>query len=241
MLSVVNQRMENFDARAKAETEAALSMMAVAMSNNCFPPESSTTQAISAAAEDIRWEFLCSISTNICLLSEFLYSIWLMVLKFIWIIVCSIVKHISEDAEVEEKVIIIDDLGEIEKKIDVSHADNESADDADTVHTNEALDIEVKADTTVEVELEIAPVVTQDVTIVVTNISSTGDEQRILIKEPTRVAEPPVGVSTSMAFPSIMHKDAFLIFRALCKLSMKGLHESDESGSLSDPIALQNK
>ena len=54
MLSVVNQRMENFDARAKAETEAALSMMAVAMSNNCFPPESSTTQASSAAAEDIR-------------------------------------------------------------------------------------------------------------------------------------------------------------------------------------------
>lgn len=47
--------------------------------------------------------------------------------------------------------------------------------------------------------------------------------------------------SNTMAFPSIMHKDAFLIFRALCKLSMKGLHESDESGSLSDPIALQNK
>ena len=47
--------------------------------------------------------------------------------------------------------------------------------------------------------------------------------------------------SSTMAFPSIMHKDAFLIFRALCKLSMKGLHESDESGSLSDPIALQNK
>ena len=45
----------------------------------------------------------------------------------------------------------------------------------------------------------------------------------------------------SMAFPSILHKDAFLIFRALCKLSMKGLHESNESGSTSDPIALQNK
>jgi hypothetical protein len=31
MLSVVNQRMENFDARAKAETEATLSVMADAM------------------------------------------------------------------------------------------------------------------------------------------------------------------------------------------------------------------
>jgi hypothetical protein len=55
------------------------------------------------------------------------------------------------------------------------------------------------------------------------------------------VSEAPPASTTSMAFPSIMHKDAFLIFRALCKLSMKGLHESDESGSLSDPIALQNK
>jgi hypothetical protein len=40
-------------------------------------------------------------------------------------------------------------------------------------------------------------------------------------------------------FPSIQHKDAFLIFRALCKLSMKGLQ--DDSGTHSDPIALQNK
>lgn len=41
------------------------------------------------------------------------------------------------------------------------------------------------------------------------------------------------------AFPSILHKDAFLLFRALCKLSMKGLH--DEAGAQQDPIALQNK
>lgn len=34
MLSVVNQRMENFDARAKAETEAALSVMGVTMNAN---------------------------------------------------------------------------------------------------------------------------------------------------------------------------------------------------------------
>ena len=61
------------------------------------------------------------------------------------------------------------------------------------------------------------------------------------VDEAVVVSEIPPAVTTSMAFPSIMHKDAFLIFRALCKLSMKGLHESDESGSLSDPIALQNK
>ena len=42
-----------------------------------------------------------------------------------------------------------------------------------------------------------------------------------------------------MTFASVYHKDTFLLFRALCKLSMKGLH--DDSGSQSDPIALQNK
>lgn len=41
-------------------------------------------------------------------------------------------------------------------------------------------------------------------------------------------------------FPSVLHKDAFLIFRALCKLSMKGLQD-ETGGSHSDPIALQNK
>ena len=41
-------------------------------------------------------------------------------------------------------------------------------------------------------------------------------------------------------FPSVLHKDAFLIFRALCKLSMKGLQD-ETGGSPSDPIALQNK
>lgn len=40
-------------------------------------------------------------------------------------------------------------------------------------------------------------------------------------------------------FLSIYHKDAYLTFRAICKISMKGLH--DESGSQYDPIALQNK
>lgn len=40
-------------------------------------------------------------------------------------------------------------------------------------------------------------------------------------------------------FTSVYKKDAFLTFRAICKISMKGLH--DESGSQYDPIALQNK
>ena len=46
-------------------------------------------------------------------------------------------------------------------------------------------------------------------------------------------------VNIGHVFPSILHKDAFLLFRALCKLSMKGL--LDDSVSMSDPIALQNK
>ena len=47
------------------------------------------------------------------------------------------------------------------------------------------------------------------------------------------------GPSLANSFPSIVHKDAFLIFRALCKLSMKGLN--DDAGAQQDPIALQNK
>lgn len=38
-------------------------------------------------------------------------------------------------------------------------------------------------------------------------------------------------------FPSVYHKDAYLLFRALCKLSMKGLNEDGQP----EAIALQNK
>lgn len=66
---------------------------------------------------------------------------------------------------------------------------------------------------------------------------STQENKEIENKANDSNAEP---TDKSMSFPSILHKDSFLIFRALCKLSMKGLH--DESGSSqSDPIALQNK
>eukprot|EP01038_Epipyxis_sp_PR26KG_P008429 gene8429-11403_t len=44
---------------------------------------------------------------------------------------------------------------------------------------------------------------------------------------------------TTASFPSIYHKDSYLLFRALCKLSMKGLNE--ETSSSNDQIALQNK
>ena len=41
-------------------------------------------------------------------------------------------------------------------------------------------------------------------------------------------------------FPSTTHKDAFLVFRALCKLSMKGLND-DVNVDANDQIALQNR
>ena len=37
-----------------------------------------------------------------------------------------------------------------------------------------------------------------------------------------------IGNGGSMVFPSIYHKDAYLLFRALCKLSMKGLSEESQ-------------
>lgn len=45
------------------------------------------------------------------------------------------------------------------------------------------------------------------------------------------------GSSLGAQFPSPYHKDAYLLFRALCKLSMKGLNEDGQP----EAIALQNK
>jgi len=47
--------------------------------------------------------------------------------------------------------------------------------------------------------------------------------------------------SGTTQFASVAHKDAFLLFRALCKLSMKGLHDDSHSGVQADAVALQNK
>jgi brefeldin A-inhibited guanine nucleotide-exchange protein len=44
----------------------------------------------------------------------------------------------------------------------------------------------------------------------------------------------------NMVFTTIYHKDAYLLFRALCKLSMKGLSEETQYAH-SDAIPLQNK
>ena len=44
----------------------------------------------------------------------------------------------------------------------------------------------------------------------------------------------------ALIFPSVYHKDAYLLFRALCKLSMKGLSEETQYAH-SDAIPLQNK
>ena len=55
-------------------------------------------------------------------------------------------------------------------------------------------------------------------------------------------SDDPDGVEAfdSYAFASIFHKDAFLVFRALCKLSMKGLNESAHN-EVGDQMALQNR
>ncbi len=47
--------------------------------------------------------------------------------------------------------------------------------------------------------------------------------------------------SASVVFASVYHKDSYLLFRALCKLSMKGLNDEQSSGAQNDAIALQNK
>lgn len=67
--------------------------------------------------------------------------------------------------------------------------------------------------------------------------------------DPSKPAQPAGTASTagtgsgggaSLVFPSVYHKDAYLLFRALCKLSMKGLSEEAQYAH-SDAIPLQNK
>ena len=41
-------------------------------------------------------------------------------------------------------------------------------------------------------------------------------------------------------FPSVLHKDAYLLFRALCRLSVKGQYDGDPNQA-ADPVALQSK
>lgn len=57
---------------------------------------------------------------------------------------------------------------------------------------------------------------------------------------PISVTAPPGSSGASLVFPSVYHKDAYLLFRALCKLSMKGLSEETQYAH-SDAIPLQNK
>ena len=49
-----------------------------------------------------------------------------------------------------------------------------------------------------------------------------------------------VTTGASLVFSSVYHKDAYLLFRALCKLSMKGLSEETQYAH-TDAIPLQNK
>lgn len=76
------------------------------------------------------------------------------------------------------------------------------------------------------------------------NKDSGSGAERVALPKLHDVASGAETSTSPMTFPSIMHKDAFLLFRALCKLSMKGLFDDSvvaASAGLTDPIALQNK
>lgn len=159
---------------------------------------------------------------------------------------------------IEEEVTVSTEVNKTEMTDDRNIIGDDTDTNAEVIAVNKVVietevenEIRHEIDGEVEVEVDVAVASSEGTSVEIDgiNIPPTSDEQQVTIKDhsqvqvqvPERIAEPIISGSTSMAFPSIMHKDAFLIFRALCKLSMKGLHESDESGSLSDPIALQNK
>lgn len=71
------------------------------------------------------------------------------------------------------------------------------------------------------------------------------DTTTVTETDPSKPAQPVSttgggGGGASLVFPSVYHKDAYLLFRALCKLSMKGLSEEAQYAH-SDAIPLQNK
>lgn len=83
-----------------------------------------------------------------------------------------------------------------------------------------------------------------------TNVADAGAEKKLQEgTEPAAAATesqypvppptPNVLTPTPMDFPSILHKDCFLLFRSLCKLSMKGL-PGDPAHQI-DTVAVQSK
>jgi len=72
--------------------------------------------------------------------------------------------------------------------------------------------------------------------------SSGGADSAPVSAAPTSVSPTPTAATTgaSLVFSSVYHKDAYLLFRALCKLSMKGLSEETQYAH-TDAIPLQNK
>ena len=64
-------------------------------------------------------------------------------------------------------------------------------------------------------------------------------ENKMKIQNEKSVSSSGIG-SNNPEFPSILHKDCYLLFRALCKLSNKSVSEGDTL-QLLDPIALQSK
>lgn len=252
MLSVVNQRMENFDARAKAETEATLSVIADAMTAEGINSTVSTQQLeIDKAVKSVidGKEGTSEVS------SEGGYSDQISLPTVTELQAGEPEPSVVETAKSKENVISKSEddrwvvllmqilsvffcKNHIICYLSKSFPNNLSLSSfslipfvsivTDAVLTDNVTDATDMSKSVTSVE--------EAVTSIEKPTAPAGH-----VDEAVAVSEILPPITTSMAFPSIMHKDAFLIFRALCKLSMKGLHESDESGSLSDPIALQNK
>lgn len=68
------------------------------------------------------------------------------------------------------------------------------------------------------------------------------DDESSSSSTPSKYAQEDLTNSKKLRFPSVMHKDSFLLFRALCIISMKANQdEGSSSSSQADAIALPNK
>ena len=80
-----------------------------------------------------------------------------------------------------------------------------------------------------------------------TQVNEEGRQKKVVGTDPTPGAELRDGSlvlvrqDSSAQFSSAHHKDAFLLFRALCKLSMKGGPAEGNEADPAEPISMQSK
>ena len=165
---------------------------------------------------------------------------------------------IPEDGD-EESVVTVEETSPPSENAAVAPSSTESQGDEHTSDDNSYVHVvAVDSSTAITSIAETESTVQKENTEAVDNVPAQDEAEKNVIekKEPTvdivqatdrndggaKPAPASTKDSSLMIFPTVYHKDSYLLFRALCKLSMKGLNDDGTgTGIENDPIALQNK